>query len=132
MSTVTPIGIIHSELKRREDCPKQEHENAPKAIIDIFPEYKEALKDLSQGDAIILLTWLHLADRTVLSVHPRDNPENTLTGVFSTRSPDRPNPIGVHYVEVVEILSDLQFQVSNLEVLNTTPLLDIKPDYKKK
>jgi tRNA-Thr(GGU) m(6)t(6)A37 methyltransferase TsaA len=124
------IGTIHSELKDLDDCPRQEKEGAPEAAIEIFAEFIEGLKDIQPGDQLILLTWLHKADRTVLETRPRDDNSLPLTGVFSTRSPDRPNPIGIHFVKVVEVLKDNQFTVSGLEVLNGTPLIDIKPDLK--
>jgi tRNA-Thr(GGU) m(6)t(6)A37 methyltransferase TsaA len=122
------IGTIHSELKDLQDCPRQEKEGAPAATIEIFDEFIEGLKNIQAGDQLILFTWLHKADRTVLETRPRNDNNLPLTGVFSTRSPDRPNPIGIHFVKVVEVLEDNQFTVSNLEVLDGTPLIDIKPD----
>ena len=122
------IGIIHSELKTLDDCPRQEKEGAPSATIEIFSEFIEGLKNIQAGDQLILFTWLHKADRTVLETRPRNDNNLPLTGVFSTRSPDRPNPIGIHFVKVVEVLENNQFAVSNLEVLDETPLIDIKPD----
>lgn len=120
------IGIIHSSLKNLDDCPRQESENAPGARIEIYPEYAIALKNLSVGDEIILLTWLDKADRTILETHPRNDTTIPLTGVFSTRSPDRPNPIGMHQTKIVSI--DVNgFTVAKLEVLDQTPMLDIKP-----
>jgi len=125
------IGTIHSELKRLEDCPLLENENAPEAIIEIFNEFKEATQNIKPGAEMILFTWLHQADRTVLVTKPRNNPIAPLTGVFSTRSPGRPNPIGIHFVKIVSVLRDNKFIVSGLEVLDQTPLLDIKPDLKR-
>jgi tRNA-Thr(GGU) m(6)t(6)A37 methyltransferase TsaA len=122
------IGTIHSELKNLQDCPRQEKENAPAATIEIFIEFIEGLKDIQPGDKLILFTWLHKADRTVLETRPRNDNNLPLTGVFSTRSPDRPNPIGIHFVKVIKVLIDKQFIVSGLEVLDGTPLIDIKPD----
>ena len=122
------IGRIHSELKTIDDCPRQEKEGAPSATIEIFSEFIEGLKNIQAGDQLILFTWLHKADRTVLETRPRNDNNLPLTGVFSTRSPDRPNPIGIHFVKVVKVLEDNQFMVSNLEVLDGTPLIDIKPD----
>ena len=121
------IGVVHSHLKRLEDCPLQESENAPQAIIEIFPEYIKGIKDIKKGDQLLILTWLHKSDRTVVATHPRNDPAIPLTGVFSTRSPDRPNPIGLHVVEVVAILDAGMIKVSGLEVLDQTPLVDIKP-----
>jgi len=130
-SSVKFIGTIHSELKRLEDCPLLENENAPEAIVEIFNEYTAAIQNIKPGAELILLTWLHEADRTVLVTKPRNNPNAPLTGVFSTRSPDRPNPIGIHFVKVVSVLPHNKFKVSRLEVLDQTPLLDIKPDLKR-
>ena len=125
------IGTIHSELKTLEDCPRQEKENAPAATLEIFSEFVEGLKNIQVGDQLILFTWLHKADRTVLETRPRNDNNLPLTGVFSTRSPDRPNPIGIHFVKVAKILNHNRFTVSNLEVLDGTPLIDIKPDLRK-
>jgi tRNA-Thr(GGU) m(6)t(6)A37 methyltransferase TsaA len=125
------IGIVHSELKRLEDCPLLEHENAPEAIVEIFTEFLEGIKNLKPGSELILFTWLHKADRTVLKTKPRNNPNAEMTGIFSTRSPDRPNPIGIHYVKVISVLQHNKLQVTGLEVLDQTPVIDIKPDLKK-
>jgi tRNA-Thr(GGU) m(6)t(6)A37 methyltransferase TsaA len=122
------IGKVHSELERLEDCPLQERENAPQATIEIFTEFGDAAKNIRPGDEMILLTWLHEADRNILTTRPRNNPEAAIKGVFSTRSPDRPNPIGIHFVKIVSLKEDNQFKVSGLEVLDGTPLIDIKPD----
>ena len=121
------IGKIHSTLKSIEDCPRQEKEGAPPATIEVFEGFAEGLRDIKAGDELILFTWLHKADRKVLETRPRNDHRLPLTGVFSTRSPDRPNPIGIHNVKVDEVLSPKQFIVSNLEVLDGTPLIDIKP-----
>lgn len=129
---LTLVGVIHSELKMLEDCPKQEHENAPEATIEIFNDFINAAKDLKPGDAIILFTWLHKADRKILKTKPRNNMNLPLTGVFSTRSPDRPNPIGIHFVRLVEVEQPNLFKVSGLEALDKTPLIDIKPDLWRK
>jgi tRNA-Thr(GGU) m(6)t(6)A37 methyltransferase TsaA len=124
--TLQLIGKIHSPLKTIEDCPLQENENAPEATIIIFPEFSEGISDIKAGSEIVLLTWLHMADRTVIKCKPRNNNEAPLTGVFSTRSPDRPNPIGAHVVKVLSIAGN-QIKISGLEVVDQTPLLDIKP-----
>ena len=124
------IGVIHSPLKRMEDCPLQESENAPEAMIEIFPEYIEGIKDIKQGDQLLLMTWLHKSDRTIITTHPRNDPAAPLTGVFSTRSPDRPNPIGIHTVKVLSVSNTGTIYVSGLEVLDQTPLIDIKPIWK--
>lgn len=121
------IGIIHSGLKNKEDCPLQENENASGATIEIFPEFREGIKDIKEGTEIILLTWLHAADRTVITCVTRRNYESPKIGVFSTRSPDRPNPIGMHTVRVVSVDENNIIKVDALEVLDQTPLIDIKP-----
>ncbi|MGH7648935.1 MAG: tRNA (N6-threonylcarbamoyladenosine(37)-N6)-methyltransferase TrmO, partial [Gemmatimonadaceae bacterium] len=90
-------------------------------------QYADALRDLRQGDEILVLTWLHRGDRSVTRVHPRDDPSAPLRGVFSTRSQDRPNPIGIHRVSVVEIEDTLRVNVSNLEAFDGTPIIDVKP-----
>lgn len=96
------------------------------AAIEIFDEYLAAVSDIKPGDIVILLTWLHKADRTVLKTRPRNNPSVNLTGVFSTRSPDRPNPVGFHEAIVVAFLKPNLLEVSAHEVLDQTPLIDIK------
>ena len=88
--TIKFIGKIQSELKRIEECPLQENENAPEAALQIFPKFREGIQDIRPGSEILLLTWLHMADRNVIKCKPRNNPKSPLTGVFSTRSPDRP------------------------------------------
>jgi len=93
---VRPIGWVHSPLRRRADAPKQGHEGAPNARLQIEPAFLPGLDGIRAGQDILILTWLHEAQRDVLAVHPRDDQAQPLTGVFSTRSPDRPNPIGLH------------------------------------
>lgn len=129
--TLSVIGTIHSSLKNLDDCPRQENESAPAATIEIKPEYAQGIKDIEPGQEMLLLTWLHQADRTVLANHPRNNTQLPLTGVFSTRSPDRPNPIGLHIVQVLEITEDGLIKVDSLEALDQTPVLDIKPVLKR-
>lgn len=121
------IGTIHSELKSLQDCPRQENEDAPEATVEVFAAYAEGIENVQQGNEIILFTWLDKADRSVLKTKPRNDQRLPLTGVFSTRSPDRPNPIGIHFVKVTSAVSNNQFKVSGLEVLDKTPLIDIKP-----
>jgi tRNA-Thr(GGU) m(6)t(6)A37 methyltransferase TsaA len=125
--SIVIIGKIHSELKEREDCPLQESENAPEALIEIFPEFIEGIKNIKAGSEILLLTWLHQADRSVIKCVPRNNYDSPMIGVFSTRSPDRLNPIGVHSVKVLSVESNGKIEVSALEVLDQTPVIDIKP-----
>ena len=122
------IGKIHSDLRRLEDCPLLEHENAPAATIEIYDEFRQAIQSVKPGDNMILLTWLHQANRTTLITRPRNNPNAAMTGVFSTRSPDRPNPIGIHFVRIVSVRDNKKLEVSGLEVLDGTPVIDIKPD----
>ena len=125
--TMTSIGKIRSGLKRIQDCPKQESEHAPAAVLVIDEAFSDAAKDLHAGDRLILLTWLHGGRRDELPTRPRDNAEAPFKGVFSTRSPNRPNPIGLHHIEIVERLAPLEWRVSAIEVLNGTPVIDIKP-----
>lgn len=122
-----PVGVVRSPLKSREDCPKQGFEGAPDAWLEIDAAYAEALDGLTIGREILVLTWLHEGQRDLLRVHPRGNPEEPLRGVFVTRSPDRPNPVGLHRVEVVEFQKPNRIRVRPLEVLDGTPLIDIKP-----
>lgn len=124
---VVPIGIVRSPLKRREQAPKQEHEGAPEAWLELDPEFRDAARDLRAGQALLVLTWLDRADRTVRVVHPRDDPGAPLTGVFSTRSADRPNPIGIHRVRILEIADGVKLRVDALEALDGTPIVDLKP-----
>ena len=125
-NTITYIGKINSSLKSLEDCPLQESENAPEASITIFSEFIAGIKDIKPNSEILLLTWLHAADRSVIQCIPRRDYGAPMIGVFSTRSPDRPNPIGIHQVTVTSIENGI-IKISNLEVLDQTPLLDIKP-----
>ncbi len=122
-----PIGIVRSSLKRLEDCPKQNQDGAPDAWVEIDLTFSEGLECLTPGCEVILITWLHKACRNVLRVHPRVNPDAPLRGVFATRSPDRPNPLGLHRVEVLEIKEKGLFRIRALEVLDGTPVIDIKP-----
>jgi tRNA-Thr(GGU) m(6)t(6)A37 methyltransferase TsaA len=123
---IRPIGIVESPLVDRDAAPRQGDEGAPDAWLVFDPGVSEGLRDLRIGTDIMLLTWLDRARRDVLSVHPRGNPSNPLTGVFSTRSPDRPNPIGLHRVRIVSI-DGSRVQVRQLEALNGTPIVDVKP-----
>jgi tRNA-Thr(GGU) m(6)t(6)A37 methyltransferase TsaA len=121
-----PIGVVRSLLHRREDAPRQGSEGAPDAEIELNPAVLEALHGVEVGQEILVLTWLHQARRDVLQVHPRSEPENPLQGVFATRSPDRPNPIGLHRVTVLAI-SGHALKVGPLEAIDGTPVIDIKP-----
>jgi tRNA-Thr(GGU) m(6)t(6)A37 methyltransferase TsaA len=123
---VTSIGTVSSTLEDPSDAPCQGDEGAPEARIVIEPTAAPAMSGLSVGDRVLLLTWLHLASRDVLAVHPRDDTSRPVTGVFATRSQDRPNPIGLHEVEVLEVGKDF-LRVGGLEAVDGTPVLDIKP-----
>jgi tRNA-Thr(GGU) m(6)t(6)A37 methyltransferase TsaA len=123
---VTPIGRVHSTLKERSGAPRQGSEGAPDARVEIDRAYLEALDGLNAGDEIILLTWLHQSRREVRKVHPRNNPDVPLTGVFATRAPDRPNPIGLHRTRLIAI-EDEWLDVQGLEAIDGTPVVDIKP-----
>ncbi|MCA9886995.1 MAG: tRNA (N6-threonylcarbamoyladenosine(37)-N6)-methyltransferase TrmO [Anaerolineae bacterium] len=124
--TLHPIGVIHSELKLRKGAPRQGYEGAPDALIDIEPAFSEALEGISVGDTVIILTWLHQSVRDVLQVHPRGEIHNPAKGVFATRSPDRPNPIGLHRVTVLE-MDGRTLKVGPIEAIDGTPVVDIKP-----
>src|SRR6266480_3209726 len=104
----------------------QGFEGAPEAWLAFRPEVADGIRDLAAGADVFVLTWLHQAQRDVLAVHPRGNPESPLTGVFSTRSPDRPNPIGLHRVRVVAV-DGLRVRVRDLEAVDGTPVVDVKP-----
>jgi tRNA-Thr(GGU) m(6)t(6)A37 methyltransferase TsaA len=121
-----PIGAVESPLTDPASAPKQGREGSPEAWVELRPEVAEGLDGIRPGDEVIVLTWLDRADRDVLRVHPRDDPANPQRGVFSTRSADRPNPIGLHVVEVVEI-DGARMRVRHLEALDGTPVLDLKP-----
>ncbi len=121
------IGVVRSRLTAKADAPRQGSEGAPEAWIDIDPLYSDAIAGIVSGDWILLLTWLHLGDRSVLKTRPRDDPEKPLIGVFATRSPDRPNPIGLHRVRVLEVAPPARLRVHPLEAIDGTLILDIKP-----
>jgi tRNA-Thr(GGU) m(6)t(6)A37 methyltransferase TsaA len=123
---VRPIGWVESPLVDLDSAPKQGDEGAPDAWIVFQPEVIEGLRDLIVGAELLVLTWLDRASRDVLSVHPRGDPRNPVRGVFSTRSPDRPNPIGLHRVQIIAI-DGARIHVRNLEALDRTPIVDIKP-----
>jgi tRNA-Thr(GGU) m(6)t(6)A37 methyltransferase TsaA len=124
--SVKPIGRVESPLRNREDAPKQGEEGAPPAVLVFEQSVQAALADIRVGDRLLLLTWLDRADRGVLQVHPRDDKTMPLRGVFSTRSQDRPNPIGVHRVTVVSIANPLRVEVRDLEAFDGTPIVDVK------
>jgi tRNA-Thr(GGU) m(6)t(6)A37 methyltransferase TsaA len=120
------VGRVESTLVSVGDAPKQGSEGAPEASIVFDDDVRDAMRDLRPGDRVVVLTWLHEAARDTLVVHPRDDTSIPLTGVFSTRSSDRPNPIGLHPVEVVAV-DGLRVRVRPLEAIDGTPVLDVKP-----
>ncbi|HSB20266.1 MAG TPA: tRNA (N6-threonylcarbamoyladenosine(37)-N6)-methyltransferase TrmO [Anaeromyxobacteraceae bacterium] len=121
-----PIGVVRSAIRERSEAPKQGSEGAPDAWLEVHPWAAEGLQGLSAGDEIIIVTWLHRAHRDVLRVHPRSDPRNPLTGVFATRSPDRPNPLGLHPV-VVRAIDGNRLRIGPIEVIDGTPVVDVKP-----
>ena len=123
---VTPIGVVESPLTDPHDAPKQGHEGAPDAWLVFEADVLEGLQGIAPGDRLVVLTWLDQADRDVLRVHPRDDPGNPMRGVFGTRSADRPNPIGLHEVEVLAVEGG-RVHVSDLEAVDGTPVIDVKP-----
>jgi tRNA-Thr(GGU) m(6)t(6)A37 methyltransferase TsaA len=125
--TVTPIGYVSSTLLERTEAPKQGDEGAPDAWLVIEPSFVDAARDLQVGDEILVLTWLDRGDRSVLRVHPRDDERAPLRGVFSTRSQDRPNPVGIHRVTIIEAADPTRLRVRPCEAFDNTPILDIKP-----
>jgi len=124
--TLVVIGHVESPLTDPKLAPKQGNEGAPEAWLVFDESVRDALRDLQAGEEVLVLTWLDRADRSVLCVHPRDDRSNPLRGVFSTRSADRPNPIGLHRVRIAAI-DGLRFRVRNLEALDGTPIVDVKP-----
>jgi tRNA-Thr(GGU) m(6)t(6)A37 methyltransferase TsaA len=121
-----PVGVIRSVLKARSEAPKQGSEGAPDAWLEVHTWAAEGLKGLVVGDEIIVITWFHQARRDVFRVHPRSDPSNPLTGVFATRSPDRPNPLGLHPV-VVSSIDGNRLRIGPIEAIDGTPVVDIKP-----
>ena len=125
-SVLTPVGVVRSPLLRREDAPRQGSEGAPDAVVVLEPSFADALQGIRVGDQLVLVTWLHEADRSIQQVHPRDEEWRPLTGVFATRSSDRPNPLGLHEVTVHGI-DGLEVAVGPLEAIDGTPVVDVKP-----
>jgi tRNA-Thr(GGU) m(6)t(6)A37 methyltransferase TsaA len=123
---IRPIGHVESPLVDRDTAPKQGFEGAPDAWLVFDPAVAEGIRDLAVGADVFVLTWLHRARRDVLAVHPRDDPRNPETGVFSTRSQDRPNPVGLHRVRVAAV-DGLRVLVRDLEAFDGTPIVDVKP-----
>src|ERR1044072_2412016 len=123
--TLEPVGFIRSTLKRREEAPRQGAEGAPDAWLEIEPQFAEALLGMEAGHELIVITWLHQARRDMLKGHPRNDPSRPLTGVFYTRSPARPNPLGLHPV-TVRAIEATRLKVGPIEAFDGTPVMDIK------
>jgi tRNA-Thr(GGU) m(6)t(6)A37 methyltransferase TsaA len=122
--TIEPVGFVRSELTHLEAAPRQGDEGAPEAWLEITPQAAQGLAGIAVGDELFVLTWLHLAQRDVLQVHPRDDLARPLTGVFATRSSHRPNPVGLHRVSVLEVVQQ-KLRVAPLEAIDGTPIVDI-------
>lgn len=120
-----PIGYIRSTLRELNDAPRQGSEGAPDAWLELDPAFADGLLGITPGNELLILTWLHQADRDVLQTHPRNELTNPLTGVFLTRSPDRPNPVGLHTVRV-RTIDGLRLRIGPLEAIDGTPVIDIK------
>jgi tRNA-Thr(GGU) m(6)t(6)A37 methyltransferase TsaA len=125
-NVLRPIGVISSDLRAVADAPMQGSEGAPDAWLDVDASFADALLGIEAGDEIILVTWFHRADRGVLRTRPRSDPSKPMTGVFATRSPDRPNPLGLHAV-TVRAVSGTRLRVGPIEAIDGTPVVDIKP-----
>jgi len=121
-----PVGTIRSTLKLRSAAPKQGSEGAPDAWLEVEPFAVDALAGIQRGDELIVVTWFHQSRRDVLKVHPRSDPNHALTGVFATRSPDRPNPVGLHPVTVRKVVGN-RLRIGPMEAIDGTPVIDIKP-----
>ncbi len=124
--TIEPIGVVRSELTSPEAAPRQGYEGAPDAWLEVNATVAEGLDSIAVGDEIIVITWFHQAQRNILKLHPRGDKNNPLAGVFATRSPDRPNPLGLHRVTVLEIAGN-RLKVGPIEAIDGTPVVDIKP-----
>ena len=119
------VGYIRSTLRSVDDAPRQGEEGAPDAWLEVKPEFRRALHGVADGDELFVITWLHQADRDVLEVHPRNDPRTPLTGVFATRSPHRPNPLGLHRVTVRDV-ADTRLHIGPMEAVDGTPVVDVK------
>lgn len=122
---LTPIAIVRSTLRSLEDAPRQGDEGAPDAWLEVDPAFARGLIGLRAGDAVMLITWLDRADRSVLETHPRNDPSQPKLGVFATRSPDRPNPLGLHRV-TIRAIDGTRLRVGPLEAIDGTPVVDVK------
>ncbi|MFO7605392.1 MAG: tRNA (N6-threonylcarbamoyladenosine(37)-N6)-methyltransferase TrmO [Desulfurivibrionaceae bacterium] len=123
--TLTPIGVIHCRLRSRAETPKNYTESTETGTLEVFPRYQEGMADIKPGQTLVALFWLHEAERDVLKVYPRGDRSRGLHGVFSTRSPIRPNPIAISELKVLGVKGNI-IEVAGVDVLNGTPLLDIK------
>jgi tRNA-Thr(GGU) m(6)t(6)A37 methyltransferase TsaA len=123
--SITPIGSIRSTLRTPHEAPCQGSEGAPDAWLEVDPAFARALLGIAAGDELVVITWLHRADRNIVEVHPRGDPQNPLAGVFATRSPHRPNPLGLHRVEVRQISAN-RLRIGPIEAIDHTPVIDIK------
>ena len=121
-----PLGFLQSPLKELQEAPMQGHEGAPDAWLEVHASVAEGLERIAVGDELIVITWLHKAQRDILKVHPRGDETVPLAGVFATRSPDRPNPLGLHRVTILEIAGE-RLKVGPIEAIDGTPVVDIKP-----
>jgi len=124
---ILPVGYVRSTLKDRSGAPRQASEGAPTAWLEIEPAFLDALDGIAAGQDIWILTWFHESNRSVLKVHPRGEERNPLKGVFATRSPDRPNPVGLHRAVILGLDEAGRIQVDALEAIDGTPIVDIKP-----
>lgn len=123
--TATPIGVVRSRLRNKAEAPRNYSESSEVATLEIFAEYREGLKGLQAGQRILVLFWLHEARRDLLQVYPRGDQSRGLQGVFTTRSPMRPNPIAVSELKVLAVRG-LELEVAGIDVIDGTPILDIK------
>jgi len=126
VAQLRPVGWVRSSVADPGAAARQGDEGAPDVVVELVPDVAPAAADLRPGDELLLLTWLHLADRDTLAVHPRGDVDRPVTGVFATRSPDRPNPIGLHRVQLLEV-DGPRLHVSGCEAVDGTPVIDIKP-----
>ena len=124
---ISPIGRVHSALKQRSGAPRQPWEQAPQATLELDEDYVDGLDGIQAGQDLWILTWLHESRRSTLKVHPRGDLRNPIMGVFATRSPDRPNPIGLHRTRVLSVERGRFIEVQGFEAIDGTPIIDIKP-----
>ena len=124
------IGWVRSSVSSLAEAPRQGDEGAPDAWLELDPVYLDGLKGIVEGDSLIVLSWLHKAKRDVLQVHPRDNADAPLAGVFRTRSPERPNPVGIHPVKVHYVEGN-RLRIGPIEAIDGTPILDVKVAIKR-